>query len=114
MAIRLGLKVAVNEYARNLAGKAGAGQGAISEINLPAQARFAYKLYRSGHRCVAYPLVLFPDQIIQFLDGHMLFDSKEHIQNMIPLSGASEALVSYKLCELLFGVHYFYPCTSIL
>ncbi len=87
-------------------------QGAVSEIDWPAQTRFADKLYRPGHRRVSYPFVLSPDQIIQLLDGHMLFDGKEHIQNIVSLAGASKALVSYKLCELLFGVHYFYPIVT--
>ena len=80
-------------------------QGAVSKIDLPAQARFAYKLYRSGHRRVPDLPVLSSDQVIQLLDGHVLFGSEEHIQHLISLPGAPEPLIGNKLLELLFSVH---------
>jgi len=80
-------------------------QGAVPKVNLPAQARFVYELYRPGHRCVPYPLVLSPDQVMQLLDSHMLFGSEEHLQHVVSLTGVPEPFIGNKLLELLLGVH---------
>ena len=78
----------------------------ISEIDLPAHARFAHQLDRPGHRRIADPSVFFSDQIVQSLNGQMLFRGQEHIQHVLPLHGASQALSGDKLLELFFCIHF--------
>jgi len=72
---------------------------AVTEIDLPANSRFAHQFDRSCYRRIAYTGVFFPYQIMQLLCGKVLFRGQEHVQHLFPLGGLPQFFCSNKLPE---------------
>jgi hypothetical protein len=77
----------------------------ITEIDLSANARFAHKPDRSGHRGIADALMLPSHEIIQILHCHVSFSREELSYYLLPLGRLPQPPFGNEAFEFISGIH---------